>query len=360
MNKVTEIWMDKQDIRKTRIVEAPRRPLKPGQVRVAIEKFAITSNNVSYAVTGDVIGYWRFFPAEDGWGKVTVWGFGEVIESTSDAIAIGERLYGFFPMASETVLTVGSVKDDYFMDASLHRAELAAVYNQYRRLAGEIESMRSLGDVRALYFPLFITSFVLYDYLKDNDFFGAEQVIIGSVSSKTGFGLAKLLFDDASVTQRIVGLTSPGNAAFVQSLGCCDDVVLYGNEQTIDPSVKAAYVDMSGNRDLTETLHHHLQENLVESCMVGATHWENGGRADGLPGAKPTFFFAPSQIAKRDKEWGPGVLYGKASEACADLARSVSGDIAVEHKTGPEAVTAIWLEMLDNKVAPDRGIMASL
>ena len=34
-----------------------------------IEKFGLTSNNVSYAVSGDVIGYWGFYPAEDNWER---------------------------------------------------------------------------------------------------------------------------------------------------------------------------------------------------------------------------------------------------------------------------------------------------
>ena len=158
MADVSELWINRSDYRKTKPVTRPQAPLEDGQVRVAIDKFAITSNNVSYAISGDAIGYWRFFPAEDRWGKVTVWGFGDVVESRSPDIKVGERLYGFFPMASEAVLTVGRVKEDFFMDASPHRADLAAVYNQYRRLAGEPEAMRKLEDERSLYFPLFITS----------------------------------------------------------------------------------------------------------------------------------------------------------------------------------------------------------
>lgn len=360
MSTVSELWINKQDLRETKHVTHGRQPLQPGQVRVAIDKFALTSNNVSYAVSGDAIGYWRFFPAEDGWGKVTVWGMASVVESTSEAIKVGERIYGFFPMSNETVLSVGRVRDDFFMDGSEHRSDLAAVYNQYRRLGGEPEAMRKLEDERCLYFPLFITSYVLYDYLTDNDYFGAGQVIIGSVSSKTAFGLARFIKDDADATQKIVGFTSPGNQAFVERLNCCDEIMLYGDEARVDASVKAAYVDMSGNQSLTETLHNHLQENMVESCMVGATHWEKRGRTGDLPGAKPTFFFAPAQIAKRDKEWGPGVLYNKASTACADLAKSVAGEISVERVSGPDAVAAIWRDLLDNKVAPSRGIMASI
>jgi hypothetical protein len=31
-------------------------------VLVAIERYALTANNVSYALSGEQIGYWKFFP----------------------------------------------------------------------------------------------------------------------------------------------------------------------------------------------------------------------------------------------------------------------------------------------------------
>ncbi|RIJ29254.1 DUF2855 family protein [Henriciella mobilis] len=360
MSDIKELLVNRSDYRKTRAIERPQEILAPRQIRVAVEKFAITSNNVSYAVSGDAIGYWRFFPAEEGWGKVPVWGIGKVVESQADSIKVGEKLYGYFPMSSEAVLTVGKVSDDSFMEASPHRADLAAVYNNYRRLAGEPEAIQALEDERCLYFPLFITSYVLYDYLTDNDYFGAKQIVIGSVSSKTAFGLAQLLHEDRPDGPRVIGFTSPGNRAFVESLNCCDDILLYGEEAAVDASVKTAYVDMSGNRELTGKLHRHLGDNMVESCMVGATHWEKRGVAKDLPGAKPTFFFAPAQIAKRNKEWGPGVLYNKAGEASARLARSAASEITVERISGADAIADTWRDFLDNKVAPSRGIMASL
>lgn len=360
MTVVTEIWVNRENYGDTKIVEHESASLGPGQVRVAIQKFALTSNNVTYAVAGDRIGYWKFFPAEENWGKVTVWGIADVVESTHEAISVGERLYGFFPMSNEVILNPGRVADDFFMDSSPHRAELAAVYNQYRRLSGEPAEMQQLENERCLYFPLFITSYVLADYLSDNEFFGAEQVIVGSVSSKTGFGLAKLLHQNDSWSPKVVGLTSSGNVDFVKGLDCCDEVVTYEDAATMDPSVKTAWVDMSGDGGLTEQLHKLFNDNMVESCMVGATHWQAGRIAAELPGATPTFFFAPAQIAKRDKEWGGGVLYGKAAVASVALAQGVSSQIAIEHISGAQNVSDIWKDLVDYRVAPSRGIMASV
>ena len=361
MNKITELRVNRGNFRETKIVEYDAPALGENEILVRIDKFGLTANNVSYAVSGDMIGYWKFYPAADPFGNVPVWGMADVVQSSSDEIVVGERLWGFFPMASHAILTVGKVRGDHFMDATPRRKELPTLYNQYRRTKGEPDFLHSLEDEGCLLFPLFMTSYVLYDYLRDNDFFGAEQVLVGSVSSKTGFGLAKFLRDDPDVRQKIVGITSQNNTGFVERLNCCDQIVTYGNEAEISQSVKAAYIDMSGNGSLTAKLHTHLGENMLESCMVGATHWEAARRSDkSLPGARPAFFFAPAQIEKRDKEWGPGVLFSKAGVAGARVATSIKDDIRIERINGASDTAAIWKDMLDNKVSPSRGIMASL
>jgi hypothetical protein len=360
MTQCTELWVDRSNLRTTKVSTSELPVLAPGEILVAIDQFGLTSNNVSYAVSGDLIGYWSFFPAAGNWGKVPVWGCANVVASRCDQVPVGDRLWGFFPMASHVVLLPGHIRDDQFVDVSAQRQPLPALYNAYRRTQAEAEILRQLEVERCLLFPLFVTSFVLYDYLLDNKYFGAKQVLIGSVSSKTGFGLAKMLHNDSTVTPRIIGLTSTANAAFVESLDCCDDVVVYGEEARIDASVPAAYVDMSGDARLTATLHHALGENMKESAMVGATHWEERGAMENLPGARPTFFFAPAHIAKREAEWGRGVVMHKAITAAAEVAQSVQGQMTVEWTRDIQGLVTLWNELLDNKVSPDRGLMVSL
>ena len=84
---MTELWVDKRDFRNTRVVEAGSPELEDGDILVSIDKFALTANNVSYAVSGDMIGYWKFFPTDDEhWGKVTVWGMADVVGSRSPEV----------------------------------------------------------------------------------------------------------------------------------------------------------------------------------------------------------------------------------------------------------------------------------
>ena len=201
--------VDKKQLAKTRLSPFAASELADGAIRLTLERFALTANNVTYGIVGERIGYWRFFPAAAGWGVIPVWGFAEVVESRCPDVDTGERLYGFFPMASHCDLQPGSVTDERLLDKTPHRLELPAVYNSYARPAAETWYDGSMDDERMLLMPLYATSFCLYDFLVDNAYFGARQLIILSASSKTAIGLAYALAEDASAPPSI-GVTSDG------------------------------------------------------------------------------------------------------------------------------------------------------
>lgn len=358
--QITELWVNRAQLRETKIVRYEAPQLAEGEVRLAIDKFALTANNISYAITGESIGYWGYFPAENEWGKVPAWGFADVVESRCAELPVGERLWGFLPMASHLTLLPGKVTAANFMDFAPHREKLPRLYNQYHRTGNDPAFMKAMEDERCLLFPLFATSYIVYDYLVDNDMYGCEQVVIASVSSKTAFGLAYLIHHDKKLSQRVIGLTSPGNVGFVKGLGLCDQLVTYDAIKAIDASKRTAFVDMSGNSNVVREVHEHIRDNLIESCLVGATHWEVDRKNGVLPGAKPTFFFAPSRFAKRDKDWGVGAVLMKAFAASAQIANSVKRQLEVVHLSGAETVKDQYLAMINNTVPPSTGLMLSI
>ena len=72
--------------------------LQEGEVLLKVDKFAFTANNISYAVIGERVGYWHFFPTQqEGWGTIPVWGYADVQHSKHPDIARGERIWGFYP-----------------------------------------------------------------------------------------------------------------------------------------------------------------------------------------------------------------------------------------------------------------------
>jgi len=355
-----ELRVNRQNLRETEISELPRPDLQPGEILVAIVRFALTANNITYAATGDFIGYWRFFPAPDPWGKVPVWGFARVEESTVPEVRVGEMLYGFFPMATHLVMRPGAITQAEFQDVAPHRAVLPALYNYYQRTAADPPFLKGMEDVRCLLFPLFCTSFILFDYLTDNGYFGAQQLVVTSASSKTGFGLTELVGEAPMPKPRVFGLTSPGNLEFVTSLGVCDVVLSYAASTQIPGDQKTLLVDMSGDGKIIAGLHEHLGENMVASVIVGATHWEAGRHQGTLPGAKPTLFFAPAQMAKCDQDWGAGEMIRRAYEASAAIAKRTRHALSITHEAGPQMVRAAYLKMLNGKVPPETGVILSM
>ena len=106
--------------------------------------------------------YWRFFPVlplpggeskgddSGGWDSIPVWGFGTVQASRHPDIRPGERLYGYFPMASHADLSPARVTGLSFMDSAPHRAELHAVYNQNLRCSADLFYTAGTEDLQAL------------------------------------------------------------------------------------------------------------------------------------------------------------------------------------------------------------------
>ena len=303
--------VERQKLNQTRWVHSDPAPLAQREARLAIASFALTANNVTDAAFGDSMNYWGFFRTGDAaTGCIPVRGFAEVTESRGEGVAVGERFYGCFPMAGEVVLQPTRGTAAGFSDGAAHRRGLHAAYNHYRRCSADPGYDAAREAEHALLRPLFTTSFLIDDFLADNGFFGARTVILSSASSKTAYGTAFCLAQRRGTTDavHIVGLTSRGNLAFTRGLGCHDEVLDYDAVATLPVDAPVVYVDFSGSVALRAAVHGHFENKLAYSCSVGGTHWDDLGSGKGLPGPRPTLFFAPAQITKRDADWGPAGL----------------------------------------------------
>ena len=371
-----EFRVRKDQLATTTVHSTPTAPLADGHVRVGIDRFALTSNNITYAAMGDAMQYWQFFPVapgEDGlqWGRIPVWGFGTVLQSRHSDVPVGERLYGYFPMSSSVDLAPAKVSSTSFMDGAPHRAQLHAVYNQYMRCAADPFYTADTEDVQALLRPLFITSWLIDDFLADNDFFGATAkpanpaqpalLLLSSASSKTAYGTAFQLAQRSGV--EVVGLTSPGNVAFCESLGYYHRILTYDQLDQIAPDAPSIYVDFAGNAPFRKALHAHCK-GLKYSSSIGATHVSDMGGAKDLAGPKATLFFAPAQIKKRSVDWGPQGLGQRLVQSwqtfIAQAAHPSHPWLRVEQHTGAAAVQAAYLRVLGGKGDPRLGHMLSL
>jgi hypothetical protein len=359
--KAIDFVVRRDDLRDCAFVEStvPRESdLAPGQVLLAVDRFALTANNITYAVFGEAMAYWSFFPAAEGFGRVPVWGFADVVRSAHPGLAAGERVYGYLPMSTHLVVQAERVGDRSFVDATAHRQALPALYNHYTRVANDPHYRQSREAEQMLFLPLFMTAFMLDDFFEENTHFGARAVVIASASSKTAIGLAFLLARNASCD--LIGLTSSANVPFVKGLGCYDRVLPYDGIETLAAGVPIAFVDMSGNGSVIGALHRHFRDAMKHSCVVGATHWERRGGEEELPGPPPTLFFAPAQIEKRAQEWGPGGLEERFAAAWGPFVESVAKWMTVVEHRGPDAVRRAYLDTLGGRARPDEGHILSL
>lgn len=351
--------VDRKDFAATRLVQEPLAELSPGQVRLRIERFALTANNVTYAAVGDALGYWDFFPAEAGWGRVPAMGWGEIVASAHPDVAAGGRTFGWFPMSRYLDLAV-STTDAGLRDEGTHRSAHAPVYRGYT--ATDRDPLYEPGgdgeDRHALLRGLFLTAFLADDFLAEQAYFGASRVILLSASSKTAVGLAQCAA--ARKVGEVVGVTSARHTGFVSGLPWYDRVVPYDAIDALPVDADAICVDMAGNGDVLARVHARLGDRLRHSMAIGMSHHGAPGRPQGLVGPEPAFFFAPTQVGKRMQDWGPEEYAKRVREALSRFVDASRTWLTVTRSHGADAVAGIWRAALAGQVAPNVGHVVSM
>ena len=335
-------------------------PPGDGGVLLAVERFALTTNNVTYAVAGDGLQYWRFFPTDvEGGGIVPAWGAASVVASDDERIEVGERWYGFVPMATHLAVQPGEVSAHEVADRSAHREGLAEVYQRYTRLHADPLHSEATLDLELLYRPLFTTAFLLAEVVAGDAGGGHDVVVITSASSKTGTALAHLLADrDVAV----VGVTSAGNVEHVTATGLHDRVLAYGElDGLADLTGPAVLVDLAGRADVVAAANSAL-DDLVAHLVVGVTHHD----ADGSPRSadpsapEPTMFFAPTHAAELADRWGASELHRRVAAAWRPFVADVASQLDVVEVEGLAGAADQWRRLVAGDVDPGVGLVVAL
>lgn len=358
-----EMMVRRTDLTQTAINETLVSEPREGEVLLEVEAFAVTANNVTYAVVGDQLGYWNFFPAPESWGIVPVWGHARVIASRHPDIAVGERVYGYLPMASHLIVQPGKVAADGFRDMAAHRQPMSVIYNQYRRLAADPAHDPQREDARMLFAPLFTTSFLIGDQLRRQDWYGADTVILTSASSKTALAAAYVARADSPGIRRI-GLTGMANIAFVEATGLYDEVIAYDgiadeqNGLAIEGS--AVLVDFAGNGDLLRDIHGLLPGQIAHTLRVGVTHHDEPRDTGDLAGPAPVWFFAPDAATALIGAIGPAAFDAALAERWAGFVAEAGRWTTVERGVGAEALQRVWRDQLAGRASPGMGYVLRL
>jgi hypothetical protein len=342
-------------------LDAP--PVSDGEVRMSIDSFALTANNVTYMIFGDQIGYWHYFNpkaygfGEDHQGRMPVWGFATVTESKSDDVPVGTEVYGFLPVADEIVVKPGKLNPLGFQDVADHRAPLHPVYNGYNYTAAD-PSYAVQKAIQPVLRPLFLTSFLIDDFVASEDGFGAERVVITSASSKTALGTAYCMKKRGAL--EVVGLTSERNKAFVESTGYYDTVATYEMIEGMD-KVPTVIVDMAGNGELLSRIYAHLRDHVKYGCAVGKSHHEGDAAPKPEEGAPMKMFFAPDYAKSRIGEWGMESFAKRLSERWIPFLNDAADWMSVaDEPGGAEDMLRTYKDLLNGTVDPTQASLFSL
>jgi hypothetical protein len=347
---MSDFLVKRDDLRECRVAESALPEAGPGQALLRVDTFGLTANNITYAVMGEAMSYWDFFPAQDGWGRVPMWGFAEVERSEAEGVEVGTRLYGYLPPSSHLLVTPANADEQGFVDGSPHRAALPPVYNRYMASGPDPFYRADTEEMQMLLRPLFFTSFLIDDQLDDDGLTERGPIVISSASSKTAIGAAYLLAQREGV--ELVGLTSPRSVEFAEGLGIYGRTVAYDEIGSLDKG-PVTYVDVAGDGAVRQAVHNHFSDELAHSMAVGVTHWEDFGSGQGeLPGPTPRLFFAPDRVVKRSQDWGDDELMRRAANAWHPFCEWIEGWLETIPGQGFGGVKHAYLDVIEGRVDP--------
>lgn len=357
--EMSDFLVKRNDLRECRVLESPPPELEAGQALLRVDTFGLTANNVSYAVFGEAMNYWNFFPTdEEGWGRVPMWGFAEVERSEAEGVELGTRLFGYLPPSSHLLVIPADASEAGFVDASPHRAELPSAYHRYLATGSDSFYRADTEAIQMLLRPLFFTSFLIDDQLGDEGLAARGPVAIASASSKTAIAAAFMLAQREGV--ELIGLTSPRNAEFVESLGVYGRTVAYDAIETLERR-PTTFVDIAGDADVRQAVHAYFGDELVHSMAVGMTHWEGLDPGGGeLPGPKPSFFFAPTRVSKRAGDWGRAALKSRVADAWHPFCTWTGEWLETIPGKGFDALQSAYLDVLEGHVDPKHAHVLTL
>ena len=210
-----------------------------------------------------------------------------------------------------------------------------------------------------LFAPLFTTSFLIGDQLRRAGWHGATTLIVTSASSKTAMAAAHVARADSPAVRRI-GLTSPGNIAFVQGAGLYDEVIGYDSLEGLAVEGSAVLVDFAGNAALLHAVYDQLPGQLAYVLRVGVTHHDEQGETGDLPGPAPVWFFAPDAATALLGEIGPEAFNAALAERWAGFVAEAETWVSVEKGTGAEALQRVWREQVAGRAPPQKGYVLRL
>jgi hypothetical protein len=325
--------------------------LRPGEIRLAVECFGLTSINITYASLPDCpIPFLDLFPAPEGYGRVPVWGFARVEESAHPGVEVGDRLFGYLPMSSHHTLSVEPADDGVVMDVTPHRATLHSWYRTLR-VAGPADAE---DGRKAVVRPIYPASYTLAAFLAEHAAAGARTVVVTSASSKTAIGMADQLVRQGT-DLRTIALTSPANVDFVAGLGLYGTVAAYDDLPAIEADGPVVFVDFTGTAKRLAAVYERFAGRLRHTALVGYTHPGAVVRQPDLGEPTPVIFFSPGVEERAAAAEGRESYFSRYFEAEERFVGLTRPWLDIEEHRGPDAIVALFRALVAGRVPPSQG-----
>jgi Protein of unknown function (DUF2855) len=278
-SKVPQIQiLEKLDHFKQHLVALPNAyplpPLTPGSIRTQSQILSLTANTLTYARLGNVFGWWDVWdvapclpsPYNDTskYGRISSWGFSEVIESMHEDVPVGTKLWGYMAIGDypETLQVEVESETGHLMETSQRRHHIWEIYNRYRPFPPDTDLLadKESHGWDANMQVLFETSYMLnrYAFSWDRDALQPwgdkipwtkqdadltdSVVFLLAPSGKTGLGFAHQLRHGRPANRqprKVIAIGSANSRAFTQATGLFDDLLLYSDSANLDLKERA-------------------------------------------------------------------------------------------------------------------------
>lgn len=338
-----ELLVKRDDLAVTKVLEAAAPDLEDGEVELAVERVALTMNNVTYARWGDIppMNFWDAFPSPDPTlGRLPLWGFVQVARSRHPGYSEGDRFFGYLPSSSHHVVRPTPASRG-FADGTPSRHFAHPWYQKFQP-AGASDHR---DDRRTLLRPIYPAAFHVGDFIgarMGRELPGQLTVVVTSASSKVGIGIAHRLRDTANV--RTVGLTSGSRAEFVAGLGLYDELTTYDNLPEAPPG-PVVCVDLAGDSQVLTAVHDRFRASIAHVALLGWTHGVQLPPDLGEPG--PELFFTPAVEDLTIEAEGEDAFFDRYHAAEDEFIDATESWLTVTNASGPEALATVFHNLAD-------------
>jgi hypothetical protein len=406
--------LDKNDYSKHRLVtlrDAKLEPLAPSSIRIRSRILGQSTNNLTYARLGMFLGWYDVYPLppttpvpyndSDKYGRISAWGYSEVVESTVPEITPGQTLFGYQPITTgmETVRVAfaehnGKQISSQIVVLSEHRQHLWMVYNRYHLCPSlpELEKTKGVDSLGydALMSVLFGTSYNMNRYgfawkeenlihpggqgewtAQDADL-ADTSVIIMNASGKTGMAFAYCLRQDRPKEyqpKRIIGVGSPASVKTIEKQGFCDYVVTNDDYESTKDKIEQAgakrvvLFDFGARPGAANTWHDTFSASNVPYTRINVGSEVKVADTETLMKAMASMASIVQVNANVMREKGfelEGEKYIKEHDDAFDTFKTKVGGVQLQWNEGMEAWEKGWEAFCKDEVRADTGMVYRL